>query len=244
VVIAIIAILASMLLPALNKARDRAKSISCVSNLKTLSSYWSMYCMDHDGHLLSYAGNAQRWIANGADANQHITWAHMMRDYLNISSYVTEPYSKFQLWPANYRNKASIILCPAYSDGVLRGRVKYLMEAHYGMPRYNIGGDNYGSRTAFGKVHDMKLPTKQICWTDIATSISDTGYGGWSRADNYDGGDGTRKFTETVAGRVDPRHSERYNNIFGDGHVEAMSIPEGTIPYPLWLKVMPWGWNK
>lgn len=51
VVISIISILAAMLLPALNMARDRAKSISCTNNQKQLGLAFNMYTGDFDGYL-------------------------------------------------------------------------------------------------------------------------------------------------------------------------------------------------
>ena len=52
IVIAIIAILASLLLPALNSARDSALSIACTNNLKTLGIALNQYTLNYDDYLI------------------------------------------------------------------------------------------------------------------------------------------------------------------------------------------------
>ncbi len=67
VVISIIAILASMLLPALNKARETAKQIKCVSNQKQLMTSMQMYNDSNDGFFVPYgrvyASNLEPWTS-------------------------------------------------------------------------------------------------------------------------------------------------------------------------------------
>ena len=56
VVIAIIAILAGMLLPALNSARVKAKSINCISNMKQQFLSMHMYMNDYNDYFVTSAG--------------------------------------------------------------------------------------------------------------------------------------------------------------------------------------------
>jgi len=81
VVIAIIAILAAMLLPALAKAREKARTISCASGLKQVGLAINMYMDDNQGNI----PQVESALMGTGFAASRVTWRQHMVAYIGDS---------------------------------------------------------------------------------------------------------------------------------------------------------------
>ena len=100
VVIAIIAILAAILLPALQSARERGKASSCTNNFKQLGNAFSMYSDDNEGWMAPHKHAAL------GDDNGTKSYAYFLSTYL----YGTQKsYMAAYSYLKNYR----VLWCPA-----------------------------------------------------------------------------------------------------------------------------------
>lgn len=95
VVIAIIAILAAMLLPALSKAREKARTISCVSRHKQMTLGAIMYADDNqDRYMLIAQNNHSYTLPNGVAYTGYLLWQTVHYPYVgdfkpyNCTSYI------------------------------------------------------------------------------------------------------------------------------------------------------------
>ena len=82
VVIAIIAILAAMLMPALQQARETAKSADCISKLKQLGFGAASYTDQNQGFFMPWEKNNSK---NGYDGTAANSWWGVLVKHLNIA---------------------------------------------------------------------------------------------------------------------------------------------------------------
>ena len=199
VVIAIIAILAGMLLPALNNAREKGRSASCINNIKQFGFFCSQYSMDNNDILVPYASDC-RFKENPAQP-----WLFTVRDYAGLSG--SEYSSGWSQPPGSFRD--GLMRCPSYSGAQ---RVMYFYGVCYGMPRYGIGGDVYGDYVPLiSKTGQLKSASASLLLADTFNSS----YGGYYFFENH---------AAALSYLDKTRHNKRVNTVFVDGHTETIQV--------------------
>ena len=186
VVIAVIAILAGLLLPALSKAKSKAQAVFCLNNTRQLAFAWLMYADDNNDRLAyNYGGDAARKII---PPKSPLNWVNNILNWeLDSDNTNTATITQASLSPFTKGN-VSVYRCPAdnvlsevqRSAGWSGGRVRsYSMNAMVGYPgkllRYGVNVNN-PEYVQFLRLSTIPQPTRIFVFIEEHPDSINDGY--------------------------------------------------------------------
>ncbi len=236
VVIAIIAILAAMLLPALNQARERGRSAKCISNLKQINMAMQFYASSHDGwgRVISSTDTNDEYYAS----RYFFGPVYEGRAHQTLLPYLSGSLSAVFSGGAQTDDILPVAICPTgRRDGtsLAAPRDSNMPNNSYSLSTYvNPSTANLANKR-YSKMESARNPTRQML---VAES-------------SLDGFDGTLQVIPSRAigiwsnNIIARRHSFGSNIGFIDGHVEHWKAPEilaiktgsekaSNLPQPFW----------
>jgi prepilin-type N-terminal cleavage/methylation domain-containing protein/prepilin-type processing-associated H-X9-DG protein len=205
VVVAIIAILAALLLPALSSAKGKGRQIACVNHLKQLSIAAQIYTADNDGRLvqnLPASRDTNSWVVGNLKIANNATNQTLIK--------------LGKIFP--YANNVEVYRCPADNSqvgGVRRAR-SYSMNGWLGSREMEMYPYTGGYRT-FVRDHELAAAGASKLWVFLEeheATLDD----GWFLVTMDD----SRPFASAPA----IRHGHSYDLAFADGHAESYKLTD------------------
>ena len=219
VVIAIIAILAGMLLPALNQARQKAYAISCSGNLKQIGTAGTLYGDDFEGCTVHTMAPTDAG-SSSEDKMRHVNlWPGKLRSYLGLPTSADA---------SGYYIESSRQYKPMFCPNI-RDEFGYGHNAQYLSIQTNPNLGNRNDYNKYIKYGHFKKPSSVVFVGDKYIGKDDPRYnddehwspmlgtGGWGFKQG--GGWSTLAF----------RHGTKTNVVWLDGHVSAMDANSGIV---------------
>ena len=236
VVIAIIGILAALLLPVLAKAKDRARTIACLNNLRQLQLCCHLYTTDNNDFLVP--NNSVYIIGNPSSSLRGVSWLLDLdaRREINPSNIVSGLLF-------DYNHSLGIYHCPADDSHLedemgqplpqLRWRSYNMSQSVNGYPEFDPVMSFY--IPCWKKYSQIRTPSPDRLFTLVdedPDSIEDAEFGMPPKGSPY--------FWQNVWWDIPAdRHNRGANLSFADGHVERWKWRTRKIFYQFVQPVPP-----